>query len=265
MKKYFEGYYYKHQKQDNTLCFIVGRSSNEEFIQIITNNATYHVPFIGDNIFCNNGIKINIKTENVEINGEILYGELTPIKYDIMGVFKYFPMECRHGIISMYHKLYGSINLNNTIFEFNEGVGYIEKDSGISFPKSYVWMQCNDFKERCSVMVSIAHIPFYGFSFQGCICVLYFQNKEYRFATYLGAKILCCTKNKIILQQGKMKVEFNIESDKGFSLNAPNNGIMVRKIIETPSCPARIRLFMDHQLVFDISSDHASFEYEYNN
>ena len=77
-----------------------------------------------------------------------------------MGPFKYFPMECRHGIISMRHTLEGRLKLNGKEIDFTNGLGYIEKDSGRSFPSSYVWVQANDFDEPCSIMASVADIPF---------------------------------------------------------------------------------------------------------
>ena len=93
MNNFFEGYYYKHQNGENILCIIVGKSSSEEFIQVITKDFSCSIPFIGDNFFSQKGIKLNIQTEKLSLKGEISYENLTPIKYDIMGPFKYFPME----------------------------------------------------------------------------------------------------------------------------------------------------------------------------
>ena len=82
-----------------------------------------------------------------------------------MGPFAYFPfMECFHGVLSMKHRVSGSIVVNSKELIFNNGIGYIEKDWGRSFPKRYLWLQCNDFStEETSIMVSIADIPFLGF------------------------------------------------------------------------------------------------------
>ncbi len=261
MNNYFEGYYYKHQKGKNTIAFIPGISSEGEFIQIITNTASYHIPYIGKNIFDNNGIKVNINENNLSVYGEIKYGKLTPIKYDIMGIFKYFPMECRHGVVSMYHTLKGNLMLNGENFDFTNGIGYIEKDSGTSFPKSYLWVQSNNFPMKCSVMVSIAHIPFYGLQFKGCICVVYYLNKEYRLATYLGAKIVCNSKNKVILQQGNYRLEVDIPKNAGHSLYAPNVGKMTRTVHESPSCTATFKFYVKDSLLFNFTSDNTSFEF----
>lgn len=262
LSDFFEGYYYKHQKGDNVLSLIVGKSNTEEFIQIITNDFSCDVPFIGENSFSKKGVKLNIQTDKVTLIGEISYKDLTPIKYDIMGPFKYFPMECRHGIISMYHKLSGKVILNGIEIDFTDGIGYIEKDSGTSFPSSYVWVQANDFTDKCSVMASVANISFMKFSFKGCICVIIYNGVEYRLATYLGVKVLLCTRNKIILKQGKCKLIIKIDENAGHRLNAPNSGEMTRTIIETASCSAEFTFYIKDKLIFNKKSNHTSFEFE---
>ncbi|MDD4690121.1 MAG: tocopherol cyclase family protein [Eubacteriales bacterium] len=262
MGDYFEGYYYKHQKGDNVLSLIVGKSNTEEFIQIITNDFSCNVPFIGNNKFSSMGVKLDIQTDKVTLTGEIAYEKLTPIKYDIMGPFKYFPMECRHGVISMYHKLSGRVILNGIEIDFTDGIGYIEKDSGTSFPSSYVWVQANDFTDKCFIMASVANIPFMKISFRGCICVIMYNGTEYRLATYLGAKILTCTRNRIIIKQGKYKLIIKIKENTGYKLNAPSGGEMTRTIIETASCSANFTFYIKGKLIFTKKSNHTSFEFE---
>lgn len=90
MGNYFDGYYYKHQKGDDVLSLVVGRSNSEEFIQVITRDSSYNVPFIGENYFSDKGVSLNIKTDEISLNGDLEYRDLSPIKYDIMGPFKYF-------------------------------------------------------------------------------------------------------------------------------------------------------------------------------
>ena len=137
MNRFFKGYYYKHQKNNNVISFIVGKANNEEFIQIITNDKSYNVPFIGQNKFSTDGIDLNIMYDDLSVKGKLTYSNLSPIKYDIMEPFKFFPMECKHTIVSMRHKLEGKLNFNGKELDFSNGIGYIEGDSGRSFPKNY--------------------------------------------------------------------------------------------------------------------------------
>lgn len=262
MAGYFEGTYYKHQNDADTLCIIVGRSNSEKFIQVITKHFSAKVPFTSGNIFTLKGIKLNIDTPQLTLKGKIGYKKLSPIKYDIMGPFCLFPMECRHGIISMHHRLEGKIKLNGEIIDFTNGIGYMETDSGRSFPSSYTWVQANDFSEKCSIMASVAKIPFCGLQFRGCICIIQYKGREYRLATYLGVRVILCQPNKIVLKQGRYLLEIKIKNSSARKLSAPQNGEMTRKILESASCNAEFIFYKNRTQIFHLYSRQASFEYE---
>lgn len=121
LNNFFEGCYYKHQKDDQVLCLIAGTSRSEHFIQIINRNFSVQAPFSPGNLFSNRGIRLDIHTKDLSLEGHILYRNLSPIKYDIMDPFQYFPMECRHRIISMHHDLQGNVLLNGGILDFTAG------------------------------------------------------------------------------------------------------------------------------------------------
>lgn len=275
-KNFFEGWYFKHQTHENTVCFIPGISSENAFIQVITDENSYNINFdksefhkgkiikVANNTFSLEGLKLDIDKPEIKISGQIYYKNLTPLRNDIMGPFKFFPMQCRHGIISMHHDLSGYININNQNFDFTNGVGYIEKDSGTSFPKNYIWVQSNNFAEKCSIMVSIADIPFMGFKFKGFICSVWYEGEEYRMATYTGAKVILCTQNKIIIESRKHRLEVSILEQNGYDLYAPDMGKMTRKIRETPSCRARFKFFTKNNLIFDFESEKTSCEFVKN-
>lgn len=269
---YFEGWYLKHQRGNDTMAFIPGRSDDTAFIQIITNNESYNIEYpltsyrrdesihIGKCEFSKDGIRVDID-DCIRVHGDISYSGQTPIGYDIMGPFKFFPMECRHGVISMRHNLKGQINVDGKDFDFTNGIGYMEQDSGTSFPKTYTWIQCNNFNEECSIMVSIADIPFMGINFKGCICVVYYRQKEYRLATYLGVKIEHSTERKIVLKQGKYRLAIDIPENKGNKLYAPDKGTMARTIHENASCKAQFRFYIGGKILLDFESNNASFEF----
>lgn len=267
VENYFEGYYFKHQKGGRTLCLIAGSSGGEKFIQVITDDFSVNVPFSKGNIFSPKGVRLDIRTPQLSLAGKIRYGKLSPIRYDIMGPFKFFPMECRHGIVSMHHRLEGKVMLNGEMIDFTGGLGYIEKDSGRSFPSSYVWMQANDFfdgnrAQPCSIVASVASIPFFGLRFRGCICVIQYGGREYRLATYLGVRVISCTEDTIILKQRKYRLEIRVKGGTGRNLSAPKDGKMTRTIQECAACPAEFRFYHKERLIFDLHSQCASYEYE---
>lgn len=258
----FEGAYYKHQKGDRVISIITGSAGEDRFIQVITNDQAYRLKDNKQCAFSKDGICLDIETKELTLKGSIKYGRLSPIKYDIMGPFKYFPMECRHGIVSMDHELSGALSLNGNKFDFTGGRGYMETDSGRSFPKSYTWVQCNDFKDGGSFMLSVADIPFMGLNFTGIICVITDGAREYRLATYKGARIKLWSKNRIVIVQGGYKLIVYIEPCAGFKLNAPRCGVMSRTVVETVCCPLRLQLIKNGRVIMKKDSKNASFEHE---
>lgn len=275
MNKYFEGWYYKHQKGDAVLALIPGRANGGAFIQVIAGERAYNIPYelreyqksgfaevqIGNSCFLRSGVELNIHAEQLSLTGSLRYRNLTPIAYDIMGPFRYLPMECRHSVVSMDHDVEGELMLNGKAIDFTGGRGYIEGDRGRSFPGRYVWVQCNCFDEPCSVMVSVARIPFAGMRFWGCICVVFWRGREYRLATYKGVRVLKQSPERIALAQGKYNLEITLKKAVGHPLLAPNKGEMTRIIHESSNCEARFRFLIGGREAFDKTSPRASFEY----
>ncbi|MCL2719317.1 MAG: hypothetical protein FWE14_11120 [Lachnospiraceae bacterium] len=278
-KAFFEGWYYKQQANGKTLAIIPGRANDSAFIHIITDDFSHSISFplkkytlfrrkvhkkfvlrVGGNYFSQSGLKLKINRDDISISGYLEFHGLTPIKGDIMGPFRFFPMECRHGVISMKHEVSGVIKLNGETFNFDNGTGYIETDSGYSFPAGYSWIHSNDFKADCSIMAAVAKIPFFGFNFTGCICVVWLNGKEYRLATYLGVKIIRCEPSLIELKQGKYHLVIAIKQNQAFQLPAPRAGVMSRLIKESPSCPAVFVFKKDGKVIFSAESMHTSYE-----
>lgn len=265
----FRGWYFKHQKGDDMVAFIPGVSSDGSFVQMISTAGSrqFQVPrvaekdgliYAGKCRFSLSGCKIDLPG----VSGEIFYSSPTSLRSDIMGPFQFFPMECRHGVLSMNHGLRGSLTIDGTRLDFTEGRGYAEMDSGSSFPKSYQWLQCNDFPEMCSIMVSIAKIPFCGLHFTGCICAIWFRGKEYRLATYHGAKILDMGPERICLTQGKLRLEIKIQpSHGGHLLRAPIRGQMSGTIRESLNANIRFQLENNGRTLCTMQSNHCACEY----
>lgn len=277
---YFKGCYFKCSANDKTISFIPAFHRNcrneSTSLQIITDNTAFNIPFdslkyherplsieIGNNIFSDRGIKLNIQTNTLSIHGELAFNQLSPIKYDIMGPFQYVPfMQCRHSIYSMKHTINGQININDSEFIFKNGDGYIEGDRGYSFPEKYIWTQCC-FKDG-SLMLSAASIPLLGTGFTGIIGIIMINGKEYRLATYLGAKIKHIDKDTIIVKQRDYLLSAKLIKKNAHPLYAPVNGKMSRTIHESASCKAYYKFLYKENIICEFTSDRASFELEYN-
>ena len=281
MDDFFCGWYFKCQSPGQTLALIPAvhrhRGHTTASIQLICDTGCWSVPVncphpqvlphrpvarLGPNVFGPDGLRLDLQTPVLSARGTLRFGPPTPLRSDIMGPFRFFPMECRHGVLSMAHTLQGSAIMDGHLHSFDGGLGYSEKDSGTSFPRSYLWMQCNDFSEPCSVMVSIAHIPFCGVSFRGCICAILYQGREYRLATYRGVRIQAFAPEHICLSQGSLLLELEAApSHTGHPLRAPQRGKMSSTIRESCNAHLRARLWKRGKPVFDLQSDHADYEF----
>ncbi|MDZ7820449.1 MAG: tocopherol cyclase family protein [Candidatus Marinimicrobia bacterium] len=180
----------------------------------------------------------------------------------IMGWFGFVPfMECYHGVVSMQHRVSGTLHYNNEKYHFNTGAGYIEKDWGRSFPQSWVWMQANPFKNSdASFMLSIARIPWMGHEFTGVIGYLYHQGKVRRFATYLGDRVreLRFKNDELRITLGKRKRHLTVTAtpNGGGQLAAPVKGKMDRSMKESLNGILQVELKDAHNGV--LFSDHTS-------
>ena len=151
--------------------------------------------------------------------------------------------------------------VNNQNYTFHNGIGYIEGDRGYSFPKQYIWTQCCF--AHGSLMLSVADIPMLGFHFTGIIGVVLLNGKEYRIATYLGARVKRIGANTVTVKQGNYTLTARLLKKNAQPLLAPDNGIMCRTIHESASCKAYYRFSYKQKVLCEFISDNASFEFEF--
>ena len=153
------------------------------------------------------------------------------------------------------------LSINGTPYVFQNAIGYIEGDRGYSFPPKYVWTQCS-FPDG-ALMLSIADIPLGVFHFTGVIGIVLLYGKEYRLATYLGAKAVKIEADEIIVRQGHFSLSVKPQEKSGHPLRAPVGGAMVRTIHEHPSCKVFYRFEEKGAPLLELDAPIAAFEYEY--
>lgn len=276
----FYGWYLKCQSDTQTLAVIpaihsAGRKRTCS-IQIITDHDAWTVTFpadvfrrtkrnifIGENRFGEKGIRLAIHTSQLNIKGKLDFGMLCPLKYDIMGPFTFVPfMECRHSVWSMRHSVRGNVHINGQKYSFHNAWGYWEGDRGRSFPKEYIWTQC------CfpggALMLSVADIPMAGIHFTGVIGAVLWQGKEYRMATYLGARVVQIQRNMVQVIQGDLELDIQMLKTSECPLKAPTEGNMVRTIHESAACHVFYQFCKKNCTLFAIETDRASLEFEYH-
>lgn len=278
---YFEGWYLKCQTSDGR-CFalipaihIDDDGCKTASIQVLTENQSWWLSFpgdafhaqkdvfyvqIGSNIFSKHGMELAIHEDGIDLEGKIRFGSLEPLRYSIMGPFEMIPnMECAHGIISMKHRLKGKVSINGETLHFDEGIGYIESDRGCSFPSSYLWAQ--DIWTDSSFMLSIAKIPLGKLTFTGCISAIHLNGKEYRIATYLGARVKQWNAQYASVQQGRYLLEVEVLRKQEHPLKAPCTGSMLRTVHESLCAVIRIRFMRGDKVLLDRTTDRAGFEF----
>ena len=289
-KNYFEGWYFKNTNKEKGISFIprinIENNISKAFVQVITNNTSYFIdydikdfkfsyePFeikIGKNFFSKERIHIDIEDKDLKIFGDVKYSNIKNIRTNfmnpnIMGPFSFIPfMECNHAILCMQNNANGVININDYKINFANDIGYIEKDWGTSFPKSYLWCQGNNFKKtNASFMISIADIPFKMFNFRGTICVLLIDNKEYKFTTYNNTKILKYEVSdnslNISLKKGEFHLRVESKLNKGQKLTAPVKGKMSKDIYESITSFVTVTLMRKNNIIFSDTSSNCGLE-----
>ncbi len=298
-KTYFEGWYYKQVDvtRTHTISFIPSvsftRGERSAFLQVIYHNGDHLITDIvkcdiskfsaasdrffvtlDKSTFSDRALSINFGGETLIIEGKIDFSGFTRLNYsvlnpNIMGFFSYMPfLTCKHGVLSMNHSLSGTLNINGQAISFDDGLGYVEKDWGSSFPEKYIWIQCNHFSTaNTSLFFSFASTPILFMKLSGFVCNLLFENKQYRFATYTGAKLDFKNEHdkvEIALKDKNYILKIVAFSKASTELFAPFNGAMSRKIKESLKGNIKIALInkKTNQMIYCDESSHVSIEME---
>ncbi|HUW68595.1 MAG TPA: tocopherol cyclase family protein [bacterium] len=278
---YFEGWYFKNVSADmrTIYSFIPGISRDatdpHAFIQVLNgaNGASSYVRFdssafsydkrkfviaIGDNRFAADSIELAIDAADISVHGALRYDGLSPFPSSlcapgIMGWYSYIPsMECKHAVVSADHSIAGSLDIDGVVHDFGGGTGYIEKDWGTSFPESWIWLQCNNFKrDRLSLFLSVAKIPWLGRFFLGFICFVYVDGRYYTFATYNRSTIMSIDFKDSVLRVSlgnrAYRLDITAVQGAGGHLKAPvgssRDGVMSRVIKESINSWVEFELF----------------------
>lgn len=275
---FFEGWYFKliDASTQNRLAVIPGvflSGNPHAFVQVLdgeTGQAWYHeYPLdqfwaardrfevhIGANRFTPDFVSLNIKRPNQTLFGELRLGGLTPwpttvTSPGIMGWYAWVPtMECYHGVVSLDHQIYGTLEIDGTAVDFTGGRGYTEKDWGQSFPSAWIWMQTNHFETvGTSLSASIALIPWRSSQFPGFIVGFWHDGTLYRFATYTGAKVeeLIVTDELVKWTMADKQHRLRIEAQRGEQrqfglLKGPTTVEMGKRVAESLTATVRVQL-----------------------
>lgn len=291
LRDYFEGWYFKvvDPAQDLAVAFIPGiakdrLSGSHCFIQILDGVAckSYYHAYeldafkaaprelelkVGPHFFSEK--RIHVQTEDIQADLTFEGWNKLPKRWlrpGIMGWYSYVPfMQCYHGVGSMHHRIQGTLRIGNRSWVLKNASGYVEKDWGRSFPKSWIWTQCNTFegKPGLSVFASVAHIPWLGSYFIGFLALIHFENRTIILATYNGAK-----KNVELLEDG-VNLQFKrgnqhlciqVKQAPGADLRSPITGEMRGKVNESLQAKMDVSFWNGSTLVVQDQGSYSGLE-----
>lgn len=288
-RPYFEGWYFKQASKDGALVVIPGvfrgsdSTDDTAFIQLIYGSPpqSYYFTYpmsefschsrqfelcIGGNCFSTK--EVNLDIPQIGLQAELHYSGHLPLKTtimspSIMGPFSYIPgMQCNHGVLSLWHSVQGEVCCNGNKLTFEDAEGYIEKDWGEAFPESWIWMQCGSNRE--SLMCAVASIPMKAFRFTGLIAVLGTGERQYRFATYNGGRVLGIIRREdsltVELARGSYRLCIIFRNAHFGTLKAPTRTGMNREIQESVNCVCDVSLCHGTQTIYSGQFDNGGLE-----
>lgn len=289
--RYFEGWYCKivDPAEDHVFAVIPGISrgidnQHHAFIQVLDGKkckATYHDFSLSD--FSADTREFRISLGGNEFSGDHIRLDLPELKGEIqcrnrvrwpkmlgapgiMGWYSFVPfMECYHGVVSLHHQYSGQLKVYGKEVDFTGGTGYMEKDWGVSFPRSWIWMQSNHFGngDQTCVMASVAHIPWIGSYFIGYIVGFQWQNRLYRFATYTGARMKAALSDHdvtLAFADHRYRLEITGVQAPGAKLVSPLSGNMTGKVNESMQGVLRLRFYEKDRLLYEGQGRNAGLE-----
>ena len=294
-KRYFEGWYYKlvDSGGQHIWSVIPGISFSDDphaFVQLIEGRTgqTDYIRFpreafayrtdrldirVGENHFTDAGLSLDVNGERFSLEGQVEFRNTRPYPQSllapgIMGWYTYVPfMECYHGVVSMDHRLEGSLANGQTVMDFSGGKGYIEKDWGSSMPSDWVWMQCNDFEGDIpvSLMISIARIPWLRSHFPGFLSFVMVGDRVYPFATYNRSRVekleILQDRVHLVMVHRRFRLDVTVHRRNTGELRAPRQGEMERTIHESLDAVIDLRLEKRNgELLYRGGGTHAGLE-----
>ena len=93
--------------------------------------------------------------------------------------------------------------------------------------------------------------------------IVLLHGREFRLATYMGAKAVQIEAGEIIVPQGGFSLSVKPQEQSGHPLCAPVGGAMVRTIHEHPSCKDLYRFEENGIPLLKLDTSNSAFEYEY--
>ena len=138
---------------------------------------------------------------NILFNNMTTGFPITLLQLGAMGYYGWIPfLECYHATMSMSFNINGNFNINSPQSSINLNFndiftrGYLEKDWGTNFPKTWIWIQSSNFdtlynNKPISLTIALARLPLklgniIDTTVPGFLCGFLFNGKFYAFSKW---------------------------------------------------------------------------------
>ncbi len=266
---YFEGWFQKVYAKEYQSSFVIiygyATQNTEDkfgFIQILfPNKATEiiyfnknefscdpdrHIVRMGENLLTTELIQINTKDLNIHL--KLMNNQVVKTFRNSMGYSYFLPnLPCYHAVLNTGHRVTGEIKQKNDCFIFEDELGYLEKNWGSSFPKTYYWLHAVDPNDpQVSLLFSIAEIEWIGKKFNRHVGHVHFDEKQLDFRSLKNVAVSFQRSSKdeheIRLTSKTLQMEITIRHRSKVQFKGPSKGRLSRDIIHFPDAIIQIRL-----------------------
>ena len=292
-RKYFENWLFKLVSEDRNSVLVIipvmELGSNQrcyvQFLNGITGEtcvayydlselitSKYEMDFsFGENSFSEKGINISVDQKGLKGSGNIRFSEFMKypskgLRRNLMEYFSFLPFQhIYYAIISMQHKINGSVSINGQTLNFDNGTGFIEKTWGKYYPESWLYVGCNTFTLPDTFFVMTASTINLVFTkMLSNIGYFYHKGELINVSFYTKARF---TKFD---HQGKV-LFFEITKEKHrieISLIPRNKGKIKipsatdnRYVSESADSTLHLNYFVNNELILSTEGEHAEFDF----
>jgi tocopherol cyclase len=224
-----------------------------------------------DTTFSKKGISLNINRKGLLASGRIEFGEFMKypsrgIKRNLMSYFSFLPFQhLYYAVISMQHKINGSITMNKHTFNFDNGTGFIEKTWGKYYPKSWLYIGCNTFTVPDTYFLITVSTVNLGFTkILGNVGYFYYKGKLINLGFYTKTKFTKFDhQGKILLVEltkGEHRIEITLIPRNKGKIKIPS-ATENRYVFESADSTLHLNYYVHNDLILSTEGEHAEYDF----
>lgn len=231
------------------------------YLQIVTKDKSFVIKEPDKSILSNSGIKLNINSMDYNFKCELYFTKSVALEKQPISFFEKLPLQCKLKVNSLHYEITGNVTIDGKKHCFDGGVGYSHTVSGKTYPKGFLWLQCNDALENDnSVVVALSHFPLGITSTTVGFAVVLANGTQYMMSTLNGAKLLAYGESLINIKCGKDELIITpLENSNYQTYLVPHGNELTRSIKECVNMSAHILFTHKDEVIIDNVSNTMSF------